>query len=94
LLRCADGSYYVGSTRKSLEVRVQGHQIGAFDGYISARRPVMLVFHKDFQRIEDAIAAECKLKGWIRAKKEAFIAGDFSLIQELAKRRTKKRRLV
>ncbi len=88
MLRCADGSYYVGSTRKSLEDRLQEHQAGSFDGYTAARRPVALIFHEHFQRIEDAIAAEQKLKGWSRAKKEALVAGDFGLIHELAKRRT------
>jgi len=40
ILRCADGSYYVGTTRGSLEQRVAEHQAGSFDGYTSLRRPV------------------------------------------------------
>jgi predicted GIY-YIG superfamily endonuclease len=92
MLRCSDESYYVGSTRKSLEERLQEHQAGSFDGYTAARRPVRLAFHEHFQRIEDAIAAERRLKGWSRAKKEALVAGDFALIQELAKRRIANRK--
>ena len=62
MLRCADGSYYVGSTRDSLEVRVAQHNAGTFGGYTATRRPVLLVFHQEFERIVDAISAERKLK--------------------------------
>jgi len=86
ILRCADGKYYVGSTRGSLEQRVAEHNAGAFGGFTSKRRPVELVFHQAFDRITDAIAAERQLKGWSRAKKEALIAGDFDLIRRLASR--------
>ena len=84
ILRCADGSYYVGSTRNSLEDRVAQHHAGNFDGYTSSRRPVKLVFQQDFDRITDAIAAERQLKGWGRAKKEALIAGDYELLHLLS----------
>jgi len=86
ILRCVDGSYYVGSTRGSLERRVAEHNDGIFGGYTERRRPVTLVFHQMFDRITDAIAAERQLKGWSRAKKEAFIRGDFHDLKLLAKR--------
>jgi putative endonuclease len=86
ILRCADGSYYVGTTRGSLERRVAQHQDGAYDGYTAHRRPVTLVFHQHFPRIEDAIAAERKVKGWRRDKKEALIRGDYGALPVLAKR--------
>ena len=50
ILRCADGSYYVGTTRDSLEKRIAEHEAGAFDGYTALRRPVMLVFSQYFDR--------------------------------------------
>src|SRR3546814_11140425 len=37
LLRCADGSYYVGSTRGSLDNRVAEHNAGRFGGYPPSR---------------------------------------------------------
>lgn len=46
--RCADGTYYVGSTRASLEDRVAQHNAENFNGYTASRRPVALVFQKDF----------------------------------------------
>jgi predicted GIY-YIG superfamily endonuclease len=46
MLRCADGSYYVGITRDSVEKRIAEHQEGTCAGYTSRRRPVELVFRK------------------------------------------------
>ena len=86
ILRCADGSYYIGSTRVSLEERIAQHNAGTIGGYTATRRPVTLVFHQDFDRITDAVAAERQLKGWNRAKKEALIRGDYDLLRQLAKR--------
>jgi putative endonuclease len=91
MLRCADGSFYVGSaTGRDLSRRIAEHQSGAYPGYTWSRRPVELVWSEHFDRITDAIAAERKLKGWGRAKKMALVNSDFSLIQELAKRRAGK----
>ena len=84
ILRCADGSYYIGSTRTSLEERIAKHDAGHYGGYTLKRRPVTLVWHQDFDRITDAIAAERQVKGWSRAKKEALIRGDFAALRELA----------
>jgi putative endonuclease len=63
-----------------------------FPGYTESRRPVELVYSEWFDHITDAIEAERKLKGWSRAKKLAFIRGDFSSLQQLAKRRTTSKR--
>jgi putative endonuclease len=85
ILRCTGGSYYVGRTRGSLEMRIAEHDAGTFDGYTARRRPVTLVFHQQFERIEDAIAAERQVKGW-REKKEALIRGDFATLPALSRR--------
>ena len=85
ILRCADGHYYVGSTRGSLERRVAQHDAGIYGGYTFSRRPVALMFDQEFANITDAIAMERRLKGWSRAKKEALIRGDFADLRRLAK---------
>jgi putative endonuclease len=90
MVRCSDGSYYIGSTRASLEQRISQHNTGHFGGYTAKRRPVTLVFHQEFQRITDAIAAERQLKGWSRVKKEALIRGDYDTIKALADGWTKR----
>jgi predicted GIY-YIG superfamily endonuclease len=86
MLRCADGSYYVGTTVGSLEKRLAEHQAGAHGGYTALRRPVRLVFHQHFDRLDDAAAAERQVKGWRRDKKEALIRGDFVILPSLARR--------
>jgi putative endonuclease len=86
ILRCSDASYYVGTTRDSLEKRVSEHQAGTFDGYTVHRRPVKLVFQQAFERIDETIAAERQIKGWRRAKREALIRGDFAALPLLASR--------
>ena len=88
ILRCADGSYYVGSARHGLDRRVSEHNNGAYRGYTSRRRPVELVWSQQFLDITDAIAVDRQIKGWSRAKKEALLRGDYEAIQILAKRRT------
>ena len=89
LLRCADGSYYCGTARQGLELRVAEHDSGAFGGYTATRRPVTLAYSQWFERITDAIAAERQVKGWSRAKKEALIRGGFEALRTLSKRARK-----
>jgi putative endonuclease len=48
---------------------------------------VELIFSQWFDRITDAIENERKLKKWSRAKKEAFIRGDFESLRPLSKRK-------
>jgi len=89
MLRCADGSYYVGSaTGNDLWKRMAEHETGAYRGYTFKRRPVQLVWSEYFDRITDAIAVERQIKGWSRLKKEALIRGDWDEIKRLAKRGT------
>lgn len=85
ILRCADGSYYVGCTTQ-LEDRLAKHNAGTFGGYTSTRLPVDPVWCAEFQSIHDAIDMERKLKRWSRAKKEAFIAGDWRRLMALSSR--------
>jgi putative endonuclease len=87
ILRCADGSYYVGTSRNDLEIRVAEHNAGIFGGYTAKRRPVSLFFAQHFESIRDVIAAERQVKGWSRSKKEALARGDWESISMLAQRR-------
>jgi len=43
ILKCADGSYYTGST-SNLENRMRQHMIGSVNSYTSSRLPVELVY--------------------------------------------------
>ena len=87
MLRCADGSYYVGSaTGDDLSTRVDQHNAGLHKGYTFSRRPVVLVWSEYFDRITDGIAVERQLKGWSRAKKEALLRSDWAKVSELSRR--------
>jgi putative endonuclease len=88
ILRCSDGSYYTGITRRPVEERVSEHALGLHDGYTFTRRPVTLVHAETYERIDEAIAAERRIKGWSRAKKEAYIRGDFETLTALSRRRS------
>jgi predicted GIY-YIG superfamily endonuclease len=85
LLACVDGSYYVGHT-DNLEMRLGQHQTGACQGYTHSRLPVVLLKAEGFETREEALGAEMRLKGWSRAKKEAWVKGDFALLTLLAKK--------
>jgi predicted GIY-YIG superfamily endonuclease len=86
ILRCADGSYYVGHT-DDLDTQLTAHQRGRVSAYTATRRPVALAWSESFERAEDALARERQLRGWTRAKKEALIAGDFERLRMLARSR-------
>ena len=85
ILKCVDGSYYVGHT-DDLDGRIGAHQSGVIEGYTSSRLPVKLVWSQEFGDRDEAFAAERQIKGWSRAKKEALIRGDWDGIHLLAMR--------
>jgi putative endonuclease len=86
ILLCADGSYYVGLTKKPVEARVWEHNEGVVKGYTYSRRPVVLVFTELYESINQAIERERQLKGWSKKKKEALIRYDYEALPDLASR--------
>jgi tRNA/rRNA methyltransferase/putative endonuclease len=84
ILRCADDSFYVGSTR-DLESRLQQHAIGRVDAFTKSRRPVALAWAQECEHIEDAYLLEHKIKGWRREKKLALIKGSYSDLPRLSR---------
>ncbi len=85
ILKCADDSYYVGST-KDLERRLSQHQSGLGANYTSRRLPVELVYYEEYDRVDDAFYREKQVQGWRRAKREALINGEPALLPALAKK--------
>jgi len=84
ILRCVDGSYYVGHT-DDLEKRLAAHRTGEIGGYTRSRRPVRLVFHEQLPSREDAFMRERQLKGWSKRKKEVLIKGDWDSLKRLSR---------
>ena len=83
ILECANGQYYVGSTR-DLARRLQEHQSGQGGQFTRRHLPVKLVYYEAFQSVEEAYMRERQLHGWRRAKKEALIKGEFERLPGLA----------
>ena len=81
ILKCADQSYYTGST-KNIETRLNQHQQGMGANHTKKRLPVELVYIEEFSRIDEAFYREKQVQGWSRAKKEALIEGRFSAFRK------------
>jgi putative endonuclease len=86
MLRCADGSFYVGSTR-SLGLRLYQHQIGEGSAYTRDRLPVELVWHEEHPHVGDAFAREKQIQNWSRAKRQALVDQDYAALPALSKKR-------
>ena len=86
ILRCSDGSLYVGHSA-NLNERVEAHNDGRAAMWTGARRPVELVYSEPAGSEREAVSRERQIKGWTRAKKLALIRGDLQQLKSLAKRR-------
>ncbi|MBE3085141.1 MAG: GIY-YIG nuclease family protein [Bacteroidetes bacterium] len=85
ILECSDDSFYIGVTN-DVGRRFIEHISGLHENsYTFKRRPLKLVFCKQFSSPLRAIEYEKQLKGWTRAKKIALINNDLDLLHELAK---------
>ncbi|WP_051208589.1 GIY-YIG nuclease family protein [Propionicicella superfundia] len=86
ILRCGDGSLYVGSTT-DLNERLAQHAMGRGSVYTSRRLPVELVYAAEFASIAEAYALERKVHGWGRAKRLALIEGRHDELPALSRSR-------
>ena len=86
ILKCGDGSLYVGHT-DDLERRLGEHKSGQCFGYTSMRLPVELVFVRSFATRDDAFKYERTIKNWSKKKKEALINCDWNALSEAAKKK-------
>lgn len=89
ILLCSDKSYYTGITNNVLR-RFNEHRSGLHQkSYTFSRRPLELLFTREYPRPMMAIRFEKQVKRWSRAKKEALIKGDFDELKRLARCRSK-----
>ncbi len=85
ILRCADGTYYVGST-SDVPARVEVHNAGRGPRFTACRRPVTLVYSAPFDSMDQARQREMQIKNWSRAKKQALVSGDMESLRRLSRR--------
>ena len=74
IVMCADGTYYTGSTG-DLKKRIELHNNGRGAKYLRGKRPVELVYAREYCYYKLALTAERKIKALTRAQKEALIGG-------------------
>jgi len=86
ILRCSDGSLYVGHTA-DLDQRLAAHNAGRAALFTRMRRPVVVAYFEQFTDELDAIRREAQIKKWSRSKKEALVSGDLVALHEAARRR-------
>lgn len=84
MVRCSDNSLYCGITT-NLEKRVKEHNSKGARGakYLRAKRPVQLVYSEEYPDIQSAMKREWQIKKWTKAKKEALVQGDKSVLKML-----------
>jgi putative endonuclease len=59
-----------------LERRMWQHKQKTFRGFTAQYGVTRLVYFEEYRMIDDAIAREKQLKGWLRAKKVALIEAE------------------
>lgn len=74
ILKCSDGSYYVGVTDDPAR-RVQEHNEGKGSDWTAARRPTVLVWTEEHPTLSSARQRENQIKRWSHAKKRALAEG-------------------
>ena len=83
ILKCSDGLSYTGITN-NISRRFEEHQNGLNKTcFTYKRRPLELIFHQEFNNVEQAIYFEKKIKKWSAKKKFALANGEYNLLQIL-----------
>ena len=84
ILKCADDSFYTGST-KDIARRLEQHNAGEGANHTKKNLPVELVYLKIFDRIDAAFNREKQIQGWSRKKKIALIENNRENLVEFSK---------
>jgi len=75
IVECADGAYYTGSTN-DLEKRIAEHNNGKRGAkYTRYKRPVKLVWRKEYKQFKSAFMTEIRIKKLTRRQKEKLVDG-------------------
>ena len=73
VVECGDGSFYAGSTTDIQRRLYEHNNTNKGAKYTKSRRPVKLVYSKEFQNRSSAQKAEAAFKKLSRSEKERFI---------------------
>jgi putative endonuclease len=77
IVECRDGTYYTGYTNE-LEKRIKEHNNGKARGakYTRDRRPVKLIWSKEYKYFKPAFLEEKRIKSLTRIQKEKLVNGE------------------
>lgn len=84
ILKCLDGSYYVGHT-SNIDKRFVRHVTGHGAQHTATHPPEEIALKESFDTEQAAVAREHQLKRWSHAKKEALILGDVQRLRRLSR---------
>lgn len=76
---------YIGVTNNLIR-RIYEHKQKLVDGFTAKYNLKKLVYFEEFENVTDAIAAEKKVKGWIRKKKISLIESKNPLWEDLSEK--------
>jgi putative endonuclease len=89
ILECSDDSFYISVTN-NVGRRFIEHSSGLHEkAYTFSRRPLKLVYCRQFTNPITAIEYEKQIKGWTRAKKIALIHRNYDQLHYLAECKNK-----
>ncbi len=76
MVRCSDGSLYTGYAADSAKRRAAAHNAGRGAKYTRSRRPVVLVWQREWDNAHDARSMEARIKHWKKEEKEALVRAE------------------
>lgn len=82
ILRNNKNKLYIGQTQ-NIQERLTRHNDGHGARFVKDNQNFQLVYSEKYQNLQEAMKREKQLKGWTRAKKEALVANDFTLLKSL-----------
>lgn len=85
ILKCADGSYYIGHT-DNIHKRLSQYEEGQGCSYTRNRLPFEVMAIMPCASRMAALVFEQKIKRWSRVKKEALIRRDWEKVSLLGKK--------
>jgi len=75
ILECQDGTYYIGYT-PDIKKRIKLHNEGKGAKYTRDRRPVRLMWWKEYKYFKRAFLEELRIKRLTRKQKEKLVNAD------------------
>ncbi|MDT0675184.1 GIY-YIG nuclease family protein [Autumnicola musiva] len=84
IVECSDKLLYTGITNNITRRLAEHNSALNQNSFTYKRRPVQLIFHQEFNDVNQAIYFEKKIKKWSAQKKRALAKNDFDMLQILA----------